>query len=74
MAVAGCTTEKATPRLQTAHSQVTPREIGGGMYNYDSNPTLTNCTITSNTAIYFMSEGTGRGGGLHNIKLPNSAF
>jgi parallel beta-helix repeat protein len=33
---------------------------GGGMYNVNSNPTLTNCTFTNNTADY--------GGGMHNYQ------
>ena len=32
---------------------------GGGMYNYNSSPTVTNCTFSSNTANY--------GGGMYNV-------
>jgi len=37
---------------------------GGGMYNYDSSPTITNCTFSGNKAIG--SEGLGAGGGMYN--------
>ncbi len=37
--------------------------VGGGMYNEDSSPTVTNCTFTGNTAFRFES---GRGGGMYN--------
>ncbi len=37
---------------------------GGGMYNYNSSPTITNCTFSGNRAIG--SEGQGAGGGMYN--------
>jgi len=36
-----------------------PRNNGGGMFNYSSSPTVTNCTFSVNSAIY--------GGGMSNI-------
>ena len=37
---------------------------GGGMYNYQSSPTITNCTFIGNTAIYY-------GGGMYNSENSN---
>ena len=41
----------------------TDDRYGGGMYNYEGSPTLTNCTFSHNSA----SEG-GRGGGMCNLE------
>jgi hypothetical protein len=38
---------------------------GGGMYNSSSNPTVTNCTFSGNSA--FDVSGSGYGGGMYNI-------
>ena len=44
---------------------------GGGMYNYQVNPTIANCTFTENTALYY-------GGGMYNYEcsptLTNCTF
>jgi parallel beta-helix repeat protein len=36
-----------------------PDDCGGGMYNYESNPSVTNCIFTGNAAVYC-------GGGMYN--------
>ena len=41
-----------------ANNSAWPHDYGGGMYNYSSSPTITNCTFTSNSA--------GYGGGMGN--------
>ena len=38
---------------------LSPHDDGGGMYNYNSNPTLTNCQLSNNTA-------SSSGGGMYN--------
>jgi Tol biopolymer transport system component len=40
--------------------------VGGGMYNNDSSPTITNCTFSGNSA--YGSGGFGPGGGMYNIR------
>ena len=46
------------------------RQLGGGMYNFRSNPTLTDCTFSLNRVVgpYSMSRGpdTGGGGGMYS--------
>jgi parallel beta-helix repeat protein len=41
-------------------------EGGGGMYNYYSSPTVTNCTFSANSAVY----GNGGGGMLNEYSSP----
>ena len=43
-----------------ANNSAWPHDYGGGMYNYSSSPTLTNCTFTSNSASLY------HGGGMCN--------
>ena len=44
---------------------VSPHSNGGGMYNYSSSPSLTNCTISNNSAS-LEGGGSSDGGGLYN--------
>ena len=44
-----------------------PGSIGGGMYNYESSPTVTNCTFINNSAV-------GRGGGICNWTGSNNTL
>jgi hypothetical protein len=51
-----------------ANGLTLPDNLGGGMYNNASSPTLTNCSFSGNWAGYFSGSGAenGGGGGMYN--------
>ncbi len=51
----------------SANGEEFPDNIGGGMYNDASSPTVTNCSFVGNFAGGGGAGGTGSGGGMYNI-------
>ena len=52
--------QQPDPDQLHVHEQLGRPTSGGGMFNYSSSPTLTDCTFTSNSA-------DSNGGGMYNV-------